>query len=146
MTDWNRLEAVVSNLLELYEITSAPIPLEKILQTSRVGLWESVDLSDLSIGFFAPMSLSSLYAPRMSLARMIGRMIVQSDWGRERGVPELLSDDGEMHAFARILVMPASMVDALPPANKTLEVLSEYFEVPQSDVELRLADLAQYSR
>jgi len=142
--DWQRLETIVGKLLNLYDITSAPIPLEKMLQTSHEGLWQSVDLSDLSINFYAPTT--SLYAPRMSLARMIGRMLSQSEWGKQQGIADLLNDEDAVHAFARVLVMPAPMIDALPPANKSPDVLSDYFEVPQSDVELRLADLEHYSR
>ncbi|MCS7070543.1 MAG: hypothetical protein NZM00_03500 [Anaerolinea sp.] len=145
VTDWDYLETLVRSLLELYEITAPPIPLEKMLQTSRSGLWESVDLSEVSTGFFSPMNTASPYAPRVSLARMIGRKVLQSDWGKQQGLPARIQNDSDINTLARILMMPRHMIEALPPANRTPDVLSEYFEVPQSDVELRLADLAHYS-
>lgn len=145
MTDWDYLESLVGSLLELYEITAPPIPLEKMLQTARAGLWETFDLSELSTGFFSPMNFTNPYAPRVSMARMIGRKLLDSEWGRERALSDRIRNDGDINVLARILMMPRHMIEALPPANRTPEVLSDYFEVPKSDAELRLADLAQYS-
>jgi hypothetical protein len=145
VTDWDYLEGLIRSLLELYEITAPPIPLEKMLQTARPGLWETFDLSEVSVGFFSPTNFTNPYAPRVSLARMIGRKLLESDWGKERALPDRIRDDGDIHKLARILMMPRHMIEALPLANRTPEVLSDYFEVPKSDVELRLTDLAQYS-
>lgn len=141
MSDHAHLESIVRELLAEYGITHAPIPLEMMLQTQRPLLWNTVDLSDLSMGFFNPGSFSSLYAPRMSFARMITRMTLSSEWGNARQLPALLPDETAQHAFARMLVMPIHLINTLPPANKTTETLSNFFEVPPADVELRMADL-----
>lgn len=142
MVDWVRLEAVVQELLTIYEVSAPPIPVEMILQSPRDGMWDELDITQIS-GSFLQVGVG--YSVRMPMARVLARHITRSEWGITRSVNQLVADEPTLHAFARILVMPAQMVMELKEDARTPDLLAAHFEVPVDDARLRLQDLQAYS-
>lgn len=143
MIDTNQLEAIATELIHTFEITSPPVPIEIMLQRPKADMWDEVDITELSVGF---LKTGGHFSPRMSLARLLARHIVQSDWGEARGLGDLLKGDRDqerLKAFARMLIMPAEMVRALSSGARTAITLSMHFEVPEEDARQRLIELGE---
>ncbi|MBI5669172.1 MAG: hypothetical protein HZC41_14300 [Chloroflexi bacterium] len=141
MTESNQLEAVASELIQTFEITSPPIPIEIMLQRPKPDMWHEVDITELSVGF---LRAGGHFSPRMSLARLLARHVIQSEWGEGRGLREIFKDDRDeslLRSFARMLIMPADMVKALSPSARTPITMSMHFEVPEDDARQRLKEL-----
>ncbi len=135
------LEEVVEEILRVYEIDAPPIPVETMLQEPRDNMWEEVDVTQLSGSF---LKMDNAYSPRMSLARLLARHITYSEFGAKHGLGALQDQEELTRAFARMLIMPRSMVDALGSGARTPAAMRLHFEVPQNDVKERLNDLANY--
>lgn len=135
------LEAAVRELLEAFDIRTPPVPIESMLQHPRLDMWREVNPRNISLGF---LNSRGLYAPRMSLARLLAREIAASVWGIQRHVPEMVREEAQMQAFARMLIMPAHMIMALSGGARTPAELSVHFEVPIEDADLRLSELAKF--
>lgn len=131
-------DGTVNELLMLYEIKLAPVPIEIILQRPKPGMWEQINFSEMSLGLG---NIKSRYSPRMSLARMLARIIISSDWGTPRKLNSFGRDEDLIRAFARALVMPREWLIAMPPAARTPALISMRYEVPEEDVRLRLTEL-----
>ena len=140
MVDMPTLESVVDELLRLYNVTAPPIPIEQMLQKPYPEMWDDVDLNEFSSSF---LSVSTPFAPRMSLARFLARHIAKSTWGEKRGLSDI-EENGLIPPFARILAMPGGLVMEISEASRTPEIISLHFEVPEDDARLRLEDLAAY--
>lgn len=141
MVDQQKLEQIAEDLVQQYEIHGPPVPIESMLQRpprDMVDDPEQLNISRLSTSF---ISVGELYAPRMSLARLLAREIVSSDWGAEQGLPELAGNEEGVHAFARTIMMPASLIHPLSESALTAEYISVHFEVPADDALLRLNEL-----
>ncbi len=138
MADSKQLETLASELITIFDIVSPPIPIESMLQHPKQDMWEEVDIAKLSGGF---LSIKETYSPRMSLARLLARHIVSSDWGKSRGMFSMIRTDEDLHAFARMLIMPQDMVKALSSGARTPTTMSLHFEVPEEDARLRLIEL-----
>ncbi|MBK8025619.1 MAG: 16S rRNA (guanine(966)-N(2))-methyltransferase RsmD [Chloroflexi bacterium] len=138
----SQLEILVDELIQQFAITSPPVPVERMLQDPKAGMWREIDIAQISMGF---LKVTSPFSPRMSLARFLGRVIAQSDWAVSRGMPFMTDDDPIFQKFARMIVMPARMIQALGPSDRTPQLMSTYFEVPLEDASLRLEDLKSYS-
>ncbi|MBL8131167.1 MAG: hypothetical protein JNL42_04860 [Anaerolineae bacterium] len=136
------LERSVSELIDVFAVNAPPVPVERMLQDPRPGMWREIDISQISTGF---LKITSPYSPRMSLARFLARMIAQCEWGQVRGVPNMNDDVTLYQQFARMIVMPARMIEELRPDARTPQIMSVYFEVPEEDVRRRLEDLIRYS-
>lgn len=133
-----QLEPIAEELARAFGVEAPPIPLETMLQKPRDKMWKEVDITQLSGSF---LSISDRYAPRMSLARMLARHVTSSQWGRERGLPDLIADQDQIHTFARMLVMPRAMIESLNKASRNPTTMSMQFEVPEEDARLRLQEL-----
>lgn len=142
MTDMTQLESVVHELLQLYTVSAPPIPIERMLQHPHPDMWEDVDMNEFSSTF---LSVSTPFAPRMSLARFLARHIAKSPWGQKRGLEGIDEDEQIIHVFARVLVMPRELVMEISESSRTPEIISLHFEVPEDDARLRLQDLKAYS-
>lgn len=142
MNEWNALEKTAIELIQSFEITSPPIPIEKMLQHPKPDMWEDVDIKQLSVSF---LKVTDYYSPRMSLARLLARQLINSPWGTKRAIGNVANDENQLHRFARMLVMPASMVLELNPSARTPAIMSVHFEVPIEDARLRLEELADYT-
>lgn len=136
-----QLEALTVKFLNEFEVTAAPVPIEAILQSSKAGFWDYLDISQLSGTF---MKLTHPYSPRMSLARMLARHVISSEWGQAQNLPALVGqDEDDIHAFARMITMPRPMVMALSASSRTPSTLSMRFEVPEDDARQRLVELGE---
>ncbi|MBZ0292471.1 MAG: hypothetical protein K8L99_07865 [Anaerolineae bacterium] len=142
MNDSNlsRLEIIANELIVIFEITSPPIPIESMLQHPRSEMWEEVDILQLTYGFL----MKEKYSPRMSLARLLARHIVESPWGQARKLKDLVPDEEVVRKFARMLIMPLPMIKALSKSAHNPPEMSTHFEVPLKDAELRLQEASSY--
>lgn len=138
MPDLKWLEEIASELIRTFEIHSPPIPIESMLQHPQPDMWEEVDISKLSGGF---LNIKEYYSPRMSLARLLARHVIISDWGKQRNLPKIMHDEDLIYAFARMLIMPADMVKGLSAGARTPTTMSIHFEVPEEDARMRLQEL-----
>jgi hypothetical protein len=132
------LEHIANELVETFNITIPPIPIESMLQHPKPDMWEDLDISQLSGSF---LRVTEHYSPRMSLARLLVRQLMMSKWGQARNLAANLTDEISLHRFARMIVMPAPMVLELNAAARTPSLLSAHFEVPEEDARLRLEEL-----
>jgi hypothetical protein len=138
MDDLEKLEGITTELMEVFEVYSPPVPIETMLNKPRENMWDEVDATQLSGGF---MSIKDRYSPRMSLARLLARHIASSDWGRERGLFEMFkTDETLLPVFARMLIMPANMLRNLSAAARNPTTMSLQFEVPEEDARQRLQE------
>lgn len=133
-----RMEEIASEICERFEVYAPPVPIELMLQKPVAGMWEEVDVSQLSGSF---LSIKERYSPRMSLARLLVRHIATSDWGQERNLNELLGDAEAINIFARMLIMPEDMVMGLSSSARNPKTMSLHFEVPEDDARQRLLEL-----
>lgn len=141
MSDINKLEAIATEVIDTFDIKSPPIPIESMLQHPKPDMWQEVDIAKLSGGF---LSIKEIYSPRMSLARLLARHIATSEWGKTHQLREILIDEEQIYAFARMLIMPMAMVKALSSGARAPTTMSFHFEVPEEDARLRLSELANY--
>mgnify|MGYP001486551934 CR=1 FL=1 len=142
MSGHAKLESIASELIQAFEITAPPIPIESMLQNPKESMWKSVDVSQLSGTF---LSIRDFYSPRMSVARMLARHVADCEWGRNRELYQLLQvDENNIKRFARMLVMPLEMVAELNSASRNPTTMSLYFEVPEDDARLRLQELLEF--
>ncbi len=139
MVDYVRLEVVTQELIDAFNITAPPIPIESMLQHPCPDMWEDLDISQLSSSF---LNVNESYSPRMSLARLLARHVVNCPWGDTRQLRGIEREEGKLYRFARMLVMPENMVMQLTPTARTPQLLSVHFEVPEEDARLRLQELS----
>ncbi len=132
------IEQAVSDLMAAFDVTNPPVPVEIMLQRPKAGMWKEVNLSELSTAF---INIKQRYSPRMSVSRLLVRMICRCEWGAQRKLADLVKDEETMRAFARAIMMPHRMLDALPIASRTPITISMRFEVPEDDARLRLEEL-----
>lgn len=138
MSDLDKLEAVASELMKTFDVTIPPVPVETMLQQPPPGMWETLNVSQLTGSF---LSIKDKYSPRMSLARMLARHVINSGWGQQRALTALVGEDEDMlRTFTRMILMPSDMLRAQPPASRNPVALSLYFEVPESEAEKRLTE------
>lgn len=141
MPDSHQLETIATELIETFDISSPPVPIETILQYPKADMWPEIDINQLSGSF---INVKEYYSPRMSLARLLARHVARCEWGKRRGLAQLAQDDQQLHAFARMLIMPVGMVQALSSGARTPTAMSMHFEVPEEDARLRLGELTAY--
>ena len=139
MVDYARLESVTQELMDAFDITAPPIPIESMLQHPCEDMWEELDISQLSASF---LNVNESYSPRMSLARLLARHVVNCNWGEARNLRGILKEEGKLYRFARMLVMPETMILQLTPTARTPQLVSVHFEVPEEDARLRLQELS----
>ena len=140
MVAMREFEAVAMELITAFDIKSPPIPIESMLQHPQEGMWQEVDLRNLSISF---LSVRETYSPRMSLCRLLARHVITSEWGHNRGTDQIHTEE-DIHRFARMLIMPLEMVQALSSGARNPTTMSLHFEVPEEDARLRLEEIARY--
>ncbi|PJF40863.1 MAG: hypothetical protein D6737_08225 [Chloroflexi bacterium] len=140
MTNIDALEEITTELINTFEITSPPVPVEVMLKEPLEGMWEEVDINKLSGTF---LKIKDVHSPRMSLARLLARHIVYSDWGKERNLLTLVPDEDAIHTFARMLIMPRNLLDKMQNNARTPVSVSMQFEVPEEDARIRLQEISQ---
>jgi hypothetical protein len=132
-----QIEAAVNDLLTAFDVTTPPVPIEVMLQRPKAGMWKEVNLSELSVAY---ISVRQRFSPRMSIARLLVRHVLRSEWGIKRNLSPLLTNDDAIRAFARAVLMPRILLST-KTATRDPAVLSNRFELPEEDVKLRLIDL-----
>jgi hypothetical protein len=132
------LERAVADLMAAFDVSEPLVPVEIMLQRPKAGMWKELNLSELSTAF---INIKQRYSPRMSVSRLLARLICRCDWGIQRGLGDLITNDDALRAFARVIMMPRPMIEALPAANRTPISVSMRFEVPEDDARLRLEEL-----
>ncbi len=141
--DYDQLEKIASELIHTFEIQDPPIPIEIMLQHPKKGMWDEIDITQLSVSF---LKTGGHYSPRMSLTRLLARHIVRSEWGAERGLEDVLKSgktDEFIQVFARMLIMPIEVIRKLGIGARTPITMSMHFEVPEEDARLRLDEVAE---
>ena len=133
-----RINRLVNTLLERYQVTAPPVPIERMLKQPIGDLWEA---HPSQISFILGHGIYR-YAPRLAEARLLYRMLSDSPIVREAGLdtPWPVSPR-VIKYFARCLLMPEDWIRALPPSDRTPDVVSEIFQVTSYDAIIRLAEL-----
>jgi hypothetical protein len=140
-TAQEHLEEISAELITTFQIQYPPVPIEIMLQKPLPDMWAEVDITELSVGF---LKSGGQYSPRMSLARLLAKHIVQSEWGSKRNMKAIIQQGDEqalVRQFARMLIMPTAMVRSLSPSARTPQTMGIHFEVPEEDARLRMMDL-----
>lgn len=132
------IEQAVDEMLVAFDVDRPPIPVELMLQRPREGLWTEVDLSEMSATF---LNLYDRYSPRMSVVRLLARHIARSEWGEQHGLSVMLQESSRIYMLARAIIMPRRFLQQLDSAAMSVNAISNRFEVPEEDVQLRLKDL-----
>lgn len=137
MTDYAQLEHAADQFITDYGITAPPIPVDDLLNKPLPGMWEKVDLSQLTLSFSVR---GDRYAPRVSIAKLLVRQLINSPWGVQYQLPTLIGQDNDkILTFTRMLLMPRVLLNTLPQARlHPVEVASDFL-VPEDDAEARLA-------
>ena len=136
MSDVQKLEMIASELIKTFDVFMPPVPVEMILQNPKDEKKKKIDITQLSGSF---LSLKSQYSPRMSLIRMLARHVIGCEWGKAKGLPELITNhEDAVKDFARMLIMPAFMLEDLTSSERNPTTMSMQFEVPEEDAVLRL--------
>ena len=132
------METATNVLILAFDVSVPPVPVEIMLQRPKPGMWQQVNLSELSAAF---INVRERHSPRMSIARLLVRYICRSTWGAEHNLSEFQSDEQAIRACARTLLMPRDMMAKLDPMSREPFFVSNRFEVPEPDARLRLIDL-----
>ena len=132
------IETAIVDLMTAFDVTEPPVPVEIMLQRPKAGMWKEINLSELSTAF---INIKQRYSPRMSVARLLARSAVRSEWGERYKLTSVGSTDDGLRALARAILMPQHMLDRLNPASRTPIAISMRFEVPEEDAKQRLQDL-----
>jgi hypothetical protein len=133
-----RINRLVNALLERYQVTGPPVPIEQMLKQPLDGLWEA---QTDQISFIMGHGLYR-FAPRLAEARLLYRLLSDSPTAREGGLdaPWPVSRRAIKY-FARCLLMPEAWIRALPQPDRTPDAVSETFQVTSYDALIRLAEL-----
>ena len=133
-----RITRLVNALLERYQVTAPPVPIERMLKQPFDGLWEA---HPSQISFIMGHGIYR-YAPRLAEARLLYRMLSDSVPARRSGldIPWPVSRR-VIKYFARCLLMPEDWIRALPQSDRTPDAVSEIFQVTSYDAIIRLAEL-----
>jgi hypothetical protein len=133
-----RINRLVNALLERYQITEPPVPIERMLKQPFDGLWEA---HPSQISFILGHGIYR-YAPRLAEARLLYRMLSDSSSAREAGMdtPWPVSRRAIKY-FARCLLMPEDWIRALHQPDRTPDAISEIFQVTSYDAIIRLSEL-----
>ena len=133
-----RIHLLAQRLLEHYQVTAPPVPVDDMLRHPVLDLWDS-----------NPEQVSSIighglyrYAPRSAAARLLYRYISDSAAARAAGFDAPWpAARREVKYFARCLLMPEDWIRAVPEVDRTPDTISEQFQVTPFDALIRLAEL-----
>lgn len=135
---YSQLETIANELMKEFDIKVAPVPVESMLHSPKPGMWSSMNLNQLTGSF---LSIRDQYSPRMSMARLIARLLINSEWGQQRELGKLITDEDSLRAFARMVVMPKALLQNLSSGAKNAITIRMNFEVPEEDAQQRLMEI-----
>ena len=124
------IENAVHAMLEAFDVDAPPVPVDTMLQDPHEGLWEEVNVAEMSATF---LSLHDRYSPRMSVVRLLARHVIRSAWGVEHGLEVVRTDVEYLHRFARAIVIPRQLFEEAGIDPSDIGEISDCFEVPESD-------------
>ena len=106
------------------------------MMTPKPGMWPKIDLGQLTLSF---TSRGDRFAPRISIARLVVRQVVHTEWGIQHKLPDLVGYEPDRIAdYARMVLMPWSLIEKLPERDRNPIGIAMAFMVPEDDAELRL--------
>jgi hypothetical protein len=125
-------------LLQYYNVTRPPTPIERMVERPPVGL-KKPDLDKISDvmehGLYN-------YAPRLAMARLLCREITHSAITKKRfGVDVSAATYSDIKFFARCLLMPSRWVYRLVRQGLSIEQISIHLQTPSYAVVTRLVEL-----
>lgn len=130
------LEAAADALIVEFGVTSPPVPIDTIMMTPKPGMWPKIDLGQLTLSF---TSRGDRFAPQISIARLVVRQVVHTEWGIQHKLPDLVGYEPDRIAdYARMVLMPWSLIEKLPERDRNPIGIAMAFMVPEDDAELRL--------
>ncbi len=133
-----RIQHLANTLLDRYQVHEPPVPIEHILKHPLLDLWQP---NPSKISFIVGHGLYR-YAPRLAEARMLYRMLCDNADARRAGLDAPWpAARREVKYFARCLLMPEDWIRQLPEADRTVDAISERFQVTTFDALIRLAEL-----
>lgn len=136
MTEYEALEDAADALIAAFDITTPPVPIDTMMMTPRAGMWPKIDLSQLTLSFTAR---GDRFAPRISIARLIVRHLIQTEWGQAHNLHQLIGDDpSRIIDFGRMVLMPRALLNQMTDKDQTPINVSMAFMVPEDDAEARL--------
>jgi hypothetical protein len=132
------LTLLAKTLLQHYDVTRPPVPIEQMLKEPPAGL-AGVDFSKIS--FIMEHGLYS-YEPRLAMARLLCREIAQHGAATEPfGIEVSCTSYTDLKYFARCLLMPSNWVEAMTKQNLSIEQISTHLQTPSHAVVTRLIEL-----
>ena len=145
MSPENETEAIRQNLvylanalLQYYNVTRPPTPIEQIVKEPPVGL------SRLDLDKISDVMEHGLYnyAPRLAMARLLCREITRSNVTKEKfGVDVSSATYSDIKFFARCLLMPSRWMYRLSRQGLAVEQISARLHAPSYAVVTRLVEL-----
>ncbi len=133
-----QLDQLAHLLLERYQVTAPPVPIDLMLKQPLDQLWV-VDYEQISFSLGHGIYE---YAPRLAEARLLYRSLADNAAAAQAGFVAPWPIAGRaIKYFARSLLLPAAWIRALPEPDRTPEAIGENFQVPPSDAIVRLAEL-----
>jgi len=133
------LARLAEALLQYYNVTGPPVPIERMLQKPPAGL-AGVDPSQISTiiehGLYR-------YEPRLAMARLLYReiaRIVTDGKALDVDIPSSVSY-ADVKFFARCLLMPSLWMRGLVKLGLSVEQMSVRLQVPAYALVTRMAEL-----
>lgn len=137
-----RLDALASEILDIYSLSEPPVPIETIMQhPPRKLLPAAVDITDLSLVFGIS---EHRYEYRVAVARLLYRELCRYKDEHNESLP--YNNDAARY-FAAVLLIPAEW--ALRYIRRpliNLQQISEAFQVPDYMMASRLAQMGKRIR
>jgi len=132
------LTYLANALLQYYNVTHPPTPIEQMAKKPPAGLQE-LDLDKISNIVEHGMYN---YAPRLAMARLLCREITRSIITQERFDVDLSTATyADVKFFARCLLMPSRWVYELSRQGLSIEEISTRLQVPSYALVTRLVEL-----
>jgi hypothetical protein len=125
-------------LLQYYNVTEPPTPIERMVEEPPVGL------SKLDLDKISDVMEHGLYnyAPRLAMAHFLCREIAHSQTTKKRfGVDASAATHSDVKFFARCLMMPSRWVYRLDRQGLSVEQISTELQTPPYAVVTRLVEL-----
>ncbi len=133
-----RIEKLANALLERYNVSTPPVPIDQILKDPLLDLWD-VDPTQMSSSFGHGIFR---HAPRLASARLLYRAISESSAARQAGLDAPWpASRREVKYFARCVLMPEAWIRQLPDKERVIDSIADTFQVPPFDVIVRLGEL-----
>jgi hypothetical protein len=141
----NETEAIRPNLiylanalLQYYNVTHPPTPIERMVEDPPVGL------SKLDLDKISDVMEHGLYnyAPRLAMAHFLCREIAHSKITKKRfGVDISVATHADVKFFARCLMMPSRWIYRLARQGLSIEQISTHLQTPSYAIVTRLVEL-----